>query len=109
MTVSSGYTPDIYTGNGTLTIYPYTFRILQASDLLVQLKNISTGVFTTLILNTDYTVSSVGSGTGGNVTFTSAPTSAYQIVLSRDVTIEQEQDYRENDPFPAETVETALD
>jgi hypothetical protein len=59
---------DRYVANAGQTVFPYTFRIFAASDLVVErLRGTTT---TTLQLNVDYTVSGVGNNTGGNVTLT---------------------------------------
>jgi hypothetical protein len=56
----------------------------------------------------DYTVSG-GSGTTGTVTAATAPASTVKWVINRATTQTQETDYVENDPFPAESHEEALD
>lgn len=99
----------IYNGDGTTTTFQYTNKIFSASDLVVVLKNTSTGVETTQTLNVDYTVSNVGSVTGGNVVFTTAPASGYQVIIYVSISLTQSVDYVPNDPFPAETHEEALD
>ena len=59
-----------YAGSGTTGPFPYTFKIWTSSELDV-LKTDANGVETTLILNTDYTLTGVGVDTGGDVTLTS--------------------------------------
>ena len=54
-------------------------------------------------------MSGVGSASGGNVTFVSAPADTLQIVIVRAVPLTQDTDYVSNDSFPAETHEGALD
>jgi hypothetical protein len=108
MTVSSENYKDPYAGNGSTTVFPYTFRILAQSHILVQLKVNSTGVVTDQTLTTHYTVSGVGA-VGGNVTMLTAPPTGTTLILKRNVSKTQEADYTEYDTFPAETHETALD
>ncbi len=55
MTVSTEIDHNEYTGNGVTTIYPYTFRIFQKSDLVVQVVDLNENI-TELILDTDYIV-----------------------------------------------------
>lgn len=101
-----------YTGNGVTTVFAYTFRILDDDHLLVQKKVTATGVLTTLVKTTDYTVSGVGSSSGGNVTLVDAATDAptgSQIIITRNVTKTQETDYTQYDTFPADDHEDALD
>ena len=63
MTVTANTTRNAYSAGNQQNTYAYTFQIHDASDLKVyigdELKS----------LNTHYTVTGVGSGTGGNVVF----------------------------------------
>lgn len=113
MTILNGNNKKVYTGTGT-SVFAYDFKINDDDEILVQQITISTGVTTTLVKTTDYTVSGVGNDAGGNVTLTTASfpsglTSLYKLVLTRNVPFTQPTDYVENDPFPAETHEDALD
>ena len=109
MTVSSSTSSVSYSGNGATTGFSYTFKIFADSDLVVSLKNNTTGVSTTQTLTTDYTVSGAGSDSGGNVTFVTAPPSGNTVIIRRVLPYTQETDYTENDPFPAQAHEDALD
>ena len=109
MTVSSSTSSVSYSGNGATTGFSYTFKIFADSDLVVSLKNNTTGVSTTQTLTTDYTVSGAGSDSGGNVTFVTAPPSGNTVIIRRVLPYTQETDYTENDPFPAAAHEDALD
>lgn len=110
MTISSNNYKNTYAGNGSTTVFAYTFRILADSNILVQFKNDTTGVFTTKTLTTDYTVSGAGDAGGGNVTMvTTTAASGETVVITRSMPFQQNTDYTENDVFPAETHEEALD
>ena len=52
MTVSSTNTKKSYSGNGTLSVFAYDFKITAASELTVLTRLDSTGVETTETLNT---------------------------------------------------------
>jgi hypothetical protein len=56
-------------------------------------------------------VSNAGNASGGNVTFTTGntPASGETVVIQRELALTQGTDYVENDPFPAESHEDALD
>lgn len=116
MTVSSSNNKNTYAGDGTTTSFAFTFSILSESQLLVQIKDVS-GVFTTKVITTDFAVTGSGntSGstnyTGGNIVFGSGdiPISTDTVVLTRTIPLTQDVDYVENDVFPANTAETALD
>ncbi|EPD6229694.1 hypothetical protein ACSQ4I_004744, partial [Escherichia coli] len=59
MTVSTEVDHNEYTGNGVTTTFPYTFRIFQKSDLVVQVVDLNENI-TELILDTDYIVTGAG-------------------------------------------------
>jgi hypothetical protein len=109
MTISSTTSKNTYNGDGSTTVFAYTFEILENTSILVQLKNTSTGVITTKTLTTDYTVSGVGSSSGGNVTFVVAPPSGNTVLLIRSEAFTQLTHYPEYGTFPASTHEQALD
>ena len=107
MTVSSTTVKNSFSGDGSTTQFTYTFPINTTAELKV-IERSSLGAETVKTLNSDYTVVDNGSS-GGTVTFTSAPASGTSIVLLRDTNLTQDTDYVANDPFPAESHETALD
>jgi len=108
MTVSSSTNKVSYSGNGSLTTFAYTFKIFDQSDLVVILRA-ADGIETTQTITTHYTVSGVGSASGGNVVFGSAPASGVTVVIIREQPLTQGLDLVANDPFPAESLEEALD
>ncbi|EOH6201640.1 right-handed parallel beta-helix repeat-containing protein [Citrobacter farmeri] len=108
MTVSTEVDHNEYTGNGVTTTFPYTFRIFQKSDLVVQVVDLDENI-TLLVLDTDYTVTGAGGYTGGNVILTAALTNGYQISISRDLPVTQETDLRNQGKFFAEVHEDAFD
>ena len=109
MTVSSTNTRNSYSGNGSTTVFAYTFKIFDDDDITVIIRTDSTGAETTKTKTTHYSVSGVGSASGGNITFGSAPASGETVVLLRTTARTQLTDYVANDPFPAATHEDALD
>jgi len=109
MTISSEVTRNDYVGNGATSVYPYTFRIISSSDLLITQRDTSS-VETVLILDVNYTVSGVGSGGGGNVTLTGGNLpSGYALTIRRVRQVLQETDIRNQGAFYPETIEDALD
>ena len=110
MTVSSTTVKNSYSGDGSNDTFVYGFKIFASSDLQVIIRS-STGTETTKTLTTDYTITGVGSATGGNVVFEASdiPTATETVVLIRNVPQTQAIDYIANDPFPAETHEEGLD
>ena len=105
MTVSNDTTVDRYTASVEQTVFPYTFRILAETDLTVTSNGVA------LTLNSDYSVSGVGEPTGGNVTllWEDGAVGGELITILRSMPLTQLTDYVENDAFPAQTHEDALD
>ena len=107
MTLSTTTVKNSYSGNGSTTAFTYDFAINSTSELVVFIRS-STGTETTKSITTHYTVADAGAS-GGTVTMGSAPASGETLVLIRDTSLTQGTDYVANDPFPAETHESALD
>ena len=108
MTYSDSTPRDEYTGNGSTKIFAYTYRILADTDLKVYLVD-ANNVETLQTITTHYTVSGAGDAGGGNVTMVTAPAATERLIIEREIPFAQATDYVENDDFPAETHETALD
>jgi len=111
MTVSSTTTEVSYIGDGGTTAFPVTFAFFGSgtgAELEVIERTIATGAEATKINGTDFTVSG-GNNATGTVTATTAPADTVQWVIRRNTAQTQETDYVENDAFPAETHESALD
>lgn len=108
MTVATEYEPQRYTGNGVTTTFAFPYIFFDATDLIVTLTLISTGANTVQVLNTDYTVTG-GNGAVGNVVFTVAPSSLYRVTIELSLPYTQQDDYVENQAFPADTLESGLD
>ncbi len=108
MTVSSSTNKVSYSGNGSLTTFAYTFKIFDQSDVVVILRA-SDGTETVQTITTHYTVTGVAAASGGNIVFGSAPASGVTVVILRSQPLTQGLDLVANDPFPAESLEDALD
>lgn len=108
MTVASSTNRVDYTGNGSTTVFSFTFRVFAATDLVVT-KADADGVETVLTLNTDYTVTGVGSYSGGSITLGSALTNGHTMTIQRVLPLTQETDLRNQGQFFAETHEDVFD
>jgi hypothetical protein len=108
MTVSSSTNRVSYAGNGSTTVFPYTYKIFDEDDLTVILRA-ANGTETVQTITSQYTVSGVGDAGGGNVTMLTAPASGTTLVILREQDLVQELDIVPNDPFPADSLEGALD
>lgn len=103
-----------YSGNASSTT-PYTinFPFLDTGHIVVVLTD-SEGTESTLTEGTDYSVAGTystdaGRYTGGSITTTSAHASSSTVTIKRVTTVTQPTELAEAGPFPAETLETALD
>lgn len=106
MTISSTTTSASYTGNGATTTFPIPFTFFgtgTGAGLRVIQVVIATDAETLLVNGTDYNV------VGSDVVAAAAPAATLKWVIRRDTTQLQETDYVENDAFPAESHESALD
>ena len=105
MTVSTQTFRWSYTATAAAsTLYPYDNKILDEGDLTVYVDDVLQAI------STDYEVSGVGLDAGGNVTFVAAPAEGAGILITKDgIEFTQGTDYVENDSFPAEAHEDALD
>jgi hypothetical protein len=108
MTVSSTTTKVSYSGNGSTTVFAYTFKIFAAAEITVIIRD-ATGTETVKSLTTHFTLSNIGVDGGGNVTFGSAPASGETVVLIRNTPNTQTLDLVENDPFLSSSFEDTLD
>lgn len=108
MTVSSTLTRVEYVGNGSTTGFAVPFMFTHDRDLQVVLEQ-GNGTAQVQKLGADYSLSGAGQQNGGVCMMTSAPPVAARLVIKRDPVMVQETDYLENDAFPAQSHERALD
>jgi hypothetical protein len=108
MTVSSSTSRVQFNGNGSTTVFAYSFKIFDQDDLTVIVRS-ATGTETVKTITTHYTVSGVGNAGGGNVTMLTAPASGETLTILREQDLVQELNLVENDPFPSQSLEDALD
>lgn len=102
-TVNEVVSANRYTGNGSTTVFAYTFRILVKTDIEVLVDD------TVKTVDSDYSVSGLGDSGGGSVTFTTAPASATKVTLLRKQPASQASSYTPNEPFPATRLEKDFD
>ena len=78
-------TPDRYTGNGVTTEFEVTFPFQEPEHLVVTQITVADGSETVLVLDVDFTMNAAGL----SVVITPALSSAYQVHIDRDTTIDQ--------------------
>ena len=111
MTVQTTSTKSQALGNGVTTDFPFDFELPDASHLIVTSTVIATGVDTTLVLNTDYTIAttSIGNPNGGTVAMSAAPADGTRITMRMVLPMTQLTDLRNQGDFQAETHEDVFD
>lgn len=107
MTLPANQRRDRYVATGGQTVFPYTFRVFAAGDLVVE--RLRAGVTTTLALTTDYTVSGVGNDAGGNVTLTAGALAGDIIAIVSSQANQRTTDFSESGDFRAAAVNAELD
>lgn len=108
MTLASDVSRNDYVGTGLVSVYPYTFKIFSATDLRVTTRD-TADVETTLVYLTDYSVSGVGSTSGGDVTLNTALPSGYAMSIRRVRPVTQGTDIRNQGAFFPNIHEDAFD
>jgi hypothetical protein len=101
-------TTEIYVGTGLVDTYAYAFLVNDETDLTVKIRN-TIDEETTLVLNTDYTVTGVGNPNGGDVVLSSTLVLNYKLVAYRDMPYLQEIDLTNQEAFFLESMEDGLD
>ena len=90
-----------HTGNGVATVFAFSFGVLAASDIKVLVDGVE--------VTTGFTVSGVGSRTGGTVTFAAAPTNGADILIVREVVRKRDTDYQYSGDLREEVVDDDFD
>lgn len=108
MTLTTTASRVNYPGADSVGPFAFPFRIFAASDLLVVKRNNSSGVETTFVYGTDYTVTGVG-GSSGNVTLTTALATGETLAIRRRPAVTQPTSIRNLGTYFASTHEDEFD
>lgn len=102
-----------YVGNGTASVFPFAFKVFQASDLEVVRLTVATNVETILALTTDYTVAlnqDQDSNPGGSITLVAgALATGFNLVITSDIENLQPTDLTNQGGFYPDVINDALD
>lgn len=101
MSVNTTTNKISYTGDGTTTIFPYDFKILDGSHLFVYLDGTAQ--------TSGFSVTGAGNAAGGGVVFTSAPAAGVVILLQRIVPLTQPVSTVDNATILSSVLDTSLD
>ena len=103
MPVSAAVPLNDYTGNGSSTVYPFTFYLVLSSHLVVTVDG------AVLTSGVDYTVSGLRAPGGGNVTFSTPPANGAAVRLRRVLPFSRTTDYQEAGDLLAGTLDDDVD
>jgi hypothetical protein len=106
VTITATESEISYAGNGVTVAFAIPFAFDTSSDIKVLSTVDATGNISEL---TTGWATTGGAGSTGTLTFTTAPASGITITILDDPDITQPTDYTNNDAFPAESHEVALD
>ena len=112
MTVTDQVTYNQYSAAAAQTIFTYTFKILDETDLMVYKRGASDApddVNQLLILNTDYTVTGVGIDSGGTIILSSGATLNDVVTIIRERPMERTANYLDNSALTAEALNEDFD
>lgn len=104
MTIEATPSEVVYLCDGTTVLFAIPFPFDTAADITIT-RTLSDG--SAAPLTNGFSISG-GNGSTGNVLFSTAPAGG-KITVSDTPAFTQPTDYTDNDPFPAETHEKALD
>lgn len=99
MTVSTTASSQTFAGNGIATSFPCDFMIVLQTDITVTFVNPSTGVQTSAVLNTDYTVTGAGNATGFTITTTIPVPTGTNLLVQRTLPYNQPVDFTNQGAF----------
>lgn len=97
-TVNEVVSRNDYVGNASTTVFPYTFKIFNKTDVEVFVNGVLK------VVDSDYSVSGLSASGGGSITFVSAPAAAAKVAILRKQPQSQLSNYQPNEPFPASRI-----
>ena len=102
-----------FIGNGTASVFPFTFKVFSGDDLRVVLLPIATNVETTLVWKTDFSLSLNGNqntNPGGSITLLAGPLeTGFTLTITSDIPNLQPTDLTNQGGFYPEVITDALD
>lgn len=109
MTLETTIVEESFTGTGSTTIFDTAIQAFETTEILCYLQNDTTKVYSTLVLDTDYTVSNLLDADGVVVTLAVAPEVGTTLIVQRELPIKQMLDIQNQEGFNPESVERELD
>lgn len=109
MTVQTETNVAIHRGNGAATVFPFSFKVLDADHLIVERRLVTTALVDKTYVPGEYTVTGIGDE-AGEVTIVGTPLSAdYDLIIRRELPYTQDLDIVNQGGFYPDEVEAQLD
>lgn len=111
MTVSNNYAPVVTAANGVTTVFTASWNALSAANVLVQLLNTTTGIYTSVtqgVGSTQYQITAL-TPTSLVITFNTAPASGNNVIVSRNTAQAQTIPYTTSRGFQGSVEEGSFD
>lgn len=100
MTVQVQVPYNKYVGNGTLTVFNYTFMTLQTGDIKCMVDGVPTPITA---------VTGIGVSAGGTITLATAPANGAPVYVYRAMVLDRMTDYQDYGDFDADVVNADFD
>jgi len=100
MAINDNGTRVQYSASASQTVFAYPFEVFKEADITVEQNS---------VVISAYTLSGVGTDSGGNVTLTTGATSGDVITIYRDMDLDRDTDYQANGDFLASEVNNDFD
>lgn len=94
--------------DGILDAFSFTFKYFNSTDIKVYIIN-ADDTLTAQTEGVEYTLASTDKKLGGTVTFGTAPADDKQVLIVRQMTLDQAISFKPNTNFPEQVIEAALD
>lgn len=108
MSVTDNYSPVTLVGNGVSVEISGNWPIVSSDALVLELREVATGVITTLVLGVDYTLTFDTSGWLATI-ISGAPAVGFNVVGYRDLSLIQPTPYRTVNGFDGSVHERSFD
>lgn len=109
MTITTNDTRDEYTATAGQTLFSYTFKIFESTDLNVYVTPSGQDPDDTTDIVTGYSVTGVGDENGGTITLVSAASAGDAVTIVSDIPESRTTDYQNNGDFLPDTVNDDFD
>jgi len=109
MTITTNDTRDEYTATAGQTLFNYTFKIFESTDLNVYVTPVGQDPDDDTDIVTGYSVTGIGDEDGGTITLVDPTTAGDSVTIVSDIPESRTTDYQNNGDFLPDTVNDDFD